>query len=577
MIEARGANEAFARCLVDEWVRLGVGHACISPGSRSAPLALALVARPEIRCHVLIDERSAAFFALGIAREGRSPVPVLCTSGTAVANLHPALAEARHGGVPLIALTADRPPELRGTGANQTVDQIKMFGDAVKWFVDTGVPEQEPHSVRYWRSLACRAWFEASGLPAGPVHLNVPLREPLVPAADHPAFPFSLAGRDHGAPWTRAARGTRHASDDEISSVVETITGTTRGVIVVGASQTDASPLLELGRRAGWPILAEPASNLRVPGTIGSYDGLLRAPGFVDHHRPDVALRVGRLGLGRPLSRYLADVPQIALDEEGIWHDEQRMAVKVITADLADVCGRVSRQLEERPSPWLDRWVAADAAALSAIRSALEADDLVSEPRTARDLARHLPDESDLVVGSSMPVRDLDSFMEPRTALRIFANRGVNGIDGFVSTTLGIAASSGRPTFSLVGDLAFLYDQNGLLYPDRARLDVTFVVLNNDGGGIFSFLEQAGVSDFERVFGTPHGIDLGRVAAVYGCGFDRLERISDLPGLLGAGAGPRIIEATTTREGNVATHDRIWAAVEDAVSRLPAPPASHEA
>lgn len=578
----RGANAALAACLVDEWARLGLRHACVSPGSRSGPLALALGDHPDVRLHVLVDERSAAFFALGLARETRAPVPVVCTSGTAAANLHPALLEARHGGVPLIALTADRPPELRGTGANQTVDQVKLFGDTVAWFGDAGVPEVAPHSVRYWRSLACRAWAEALAPPCAPVHLNVPLREPLVPSPDEAPFPHALDGRDGGEPWTRAELGAPRASDETVAALARELRTAERGVIVAGATDLDVSPLLELGERLGWPVLAEPASSLRVPGTVAAYDALLRVPAFADAHRPDLVLRVGRLGLGRPLSRHLDGVRQIALGGSApVWHDEQRCVARLVVGDVGDLCRRLGGELPPRRSvAWSERWARADAAAREAIASVLDAEEAPGEPRTARDLARLLPAGARLVVGSSMPVRDLDSFMEPRTGITVHANRGVNGIDGFVSTTLGIAAAADGPTFALAGDLSLLHDQNGLLYPGRGDLDVTFVVLMNDGGGIFSFLEQAGVAGFEEVFGTPHGLDLSRLAALYGLAHRRLERASELEHAVAPARGPRIVEVRTDRRENVAAHRRIWDAVARSVSvsrERRAPPASRGA
>ena len=541
------ANAAFARTLVDELARHGLRHACISPGSRSGPLALAFEDDERIQTHIHLDERSAGFFALGIAKATGVPAAIVCTSGTAAANLLPAIVEARHSFVPLLVLTADRPPELRATGANQTVDQIKMFGDAVVWFAEAGTPETSPSAPGYWRSLASRAF---SATTDGPAHLNLPLREPLYSTEP---YPHPTEGRPDGAPWSRLTRSVRRSR--EVGEVVRDLAAAPRGLVVAGADGGDLRPLLDVARALGWPVLAEPASNLRVPGTVSTYDALLRVPGFVEGHTPEVVLRVGKLSLGRPLAALLRSTRQIALDPRGAWFDEHRSVERLVVSDVGAFCEEAMENLDGASDlTWLERWREADAAASEAIDATIDGLG-VSEPGVARDLAAAIPDGSNLFAASSMPVRDLESFMRPRDGLHVYANRGANGIDGTVSTALGLMVGSDRPTYALLGDLALLHDSNGLLY-DAA--DVTFVVVNNDGGGIFSFLEQAGVDGFERVFGTPHDRNLEDLARLHGLSYGTsLDKLHE--------PARRLIEIRTDRDANVEHHRAIWAAVERAL------------
>ena len=562
-----GANEAFAVALADELVRCGVHHAAIAPGSRSGPLAIALERQPGLRTHVHVDERSAAFFALGTARATGVPSVVLCTSGSAAANLYPAMVEARHAFIPMIVLTADRPPELRATGANQTIDQVKMFGDSVVWFAEAGVPETAESAPRYWRSLVCRAVSEALASPAGPVHLNLALREPLFPGEATEPYPHPIDGRGGGKPWTQAIDAVSQPQEAAVECLVAELTGTERGLVVAGSVQADLAPLLDLAEAAGWPVLAEPASNLRVPGTIAHYDALLRSDGFLAAHRPDLIVRIGKLSLGRPLARLLKETRQIAIDPaRGLW-DEHRSVEAVLGGDPALLCTRVAPLVQPRTDrTWISDWRRCDDVAQRAIDRILATTGDVSEPRTARDLAASLRDGAHLFVSSSMPIRELDSFMSPRNGLTVHANRGTNGIDGAVSTALGIAAATNAPTAALLGDLATLHDSNGMLYPGKHDLDITFVVINNDGGGIFSFLEQAEVPEFERVFGTPHGIDFETFARLHRIAYARPSTADEVIEVLRSDERPRLIEVRTARDRNVELHQRIWRAVDDAVA-----------
>jgi 2-succinyl-5-enolpyruvyl-6-hydroxy-3-cyclohexene-1-carboxylate synthase len=578
---------ALARVLVDELRRCGLAEAVVAPGSRSAPLAMALHAARGIRLHVRVDERSAAFLALGLAKASRRPVAVVCTSGTAAAHFHAAVIEADEAAVPLLVLTADRPPELRGTGASQAIDQLKLYGAAVRWFCEVGVaeagaaadPGPAAGAPRYWRSLAGRAWAQAAGTaggPAGPVHLNVAFRDPLVP--DGPADAgWDLGGRADGAPWTRfeAAAGTPGALQ---------LPWTERGVIVCGDGGYDPAPLAGLAEAAGWPLLAEPSSSARRGGAaLSAYPYLLASPEFLAAHRPDVVISAGRPGLSRGQLAFLrgsvpgwAQPPRrhvVISQAPGRWADPGRSATDVAAA--VRLAG-APRARTSQPGGWLASWRAADAAARAAAAAVLDADDALSEPRLARDVAALLPDGALLWAASSLPVRDLDQQMGARGGLSVLANRGASGIDGLVSCAMGAAlahqAAGGGPAVALLGDLALLHDSPGLaLGPDEPRPDLCLVVVNNDGGGIFSQLEQAAFAGpFERIFGTPHGTDLERLAGASGVPYARISAASELAGALAPGEGLRLVEVRTDRAAGAALRAGLSraaaAAVRDAVS-----------
>jgi 2-succinyl-5-enolpyruvyl-6-hydroxy-3-cyclohexene-1-carboxylate synthase len=569
-------STAVATVLVDELVRCGLREAVIAPGSRSAPLAMALHAAASqpaarLRLHVRIDERSASFLALGLAKASGRPVAVVCTSGTAAAHFHAAVIEADESGVPLIVLTADRPPELRGTGANQTTDQVKLYGSTVRWFCEAGAPENRPGQAAYWRSLACRAWSSAQGNGAafaGPVHLNLPLREPLVPGAADPAavgdaqWCEPLEGRPNGAPWTQFA--------DEPAGVngpvpALTVDWTERAVIVAGDGTAHPASLADLAAEAGWPLLAEPSSGARRgPAALRSYQYLLDAPGFIAAHQPDLIVSAGRPGLSRgQLAVLRAAGPagrHIVLSQgAGRWSDPARTATDVagslIVRGLPDGGRRSAEQqsaAEPHASAWLRSWRAADAAASQAADDVLEAVGGLSEPLLAREVGAALPSGALLWVASSMPARNLDRHMVARSDVRLLASRGASGVDGLVSSAIGAAlahqADGGGPAVALLGDLAVVHDAPGLILgPLEARPDLCLIVVNNDGGGIFSSLEQAAFPDsFERVFGTPHGADFAALAAAAGLPYMRLDQSADLPAVL-TGTGIRLVEVRTNR------------------------------
>jgi 2-succinyl-5-enolpyruvyl-6-hydroxy-3-cyclohexene-1-carboxylate synthase len=593
-----GAGRRFALTLVDELARAGVTDACLAPGSRSAPLALALAEHPGIAVHVHLDERSAAFFALGAAKRSGRPVVVLCTSGTAAANFHPAVLEADHARTPLLVLTADRPPELRGTGANQATDQLKLYGPAVRWFCEVGVPSDDPAAGRYWRSLASRAWAEATGRPAGPVHLNLAFTDPLVPldrslpAAGDWARPSGdpipgrdlrlpgepAEGRPGGAPWTAAPSGVRAAAPEDVAALAEAVRASPRGLLVAGwGADLDPAAVDAFVAASGWPVLADPLSGARRgPAAISTYDGLLRAPRFAAGRRPDLVVRVGGAPTSKALTAWLdPSVRQVLVDPAAGWLDPGRSASLRLTADPSVLLAATAALLEARgsgpaPGPWLQEWLEAERLAREAIDGLLEEWTEPFEGRVARDMVAWMPDGGTLVVGSSMPVRDVDAFARPRDGLRLVANRGLSGIDGFVATALGVAAAGDEPVAALCGDLTVLHDASSLLGAAGRPRGAVLVVFDNDGGGIFSFLPQARLPAelFEPLFGTPHGLDLAALAAAARVPWRVVEKAADLVPALDAalaGGGTQLVLVRGDRAANLARHRALTEAVTAAV------------
>ena len=555
---------ACMQALVDELACHGLEHACVSPGSRSTPIALALWRHPRVNVHVHLDERSSAFFALGLSKATGRPVAVACTSGTAAANLFPAVVEASMSRVPLILLTADRPPEFRGVGANQAIDQLHLFGRYVKRFVDAEVPGDRP-DLAHRRSLAAEAIRDAMEGAPGPVHLNLPFREPLVPSEEEEVVP-AADPRPASVAWRPPLRKPR---PDEVASLAEEIGGTERGVILAGSLRLDAWPILDLARSAGWPLIAEPTSGVRAPGALTAGQFLLADPGFTSSHVPDVVLQFGAAPTSRAGLSFAGGAKELVIvDPDGLVADPARHASRTIRADPAMLGTAVGERLPVRDeTPWLREWRDADAPARRAVDELLDSWDEPFEGRVARDLAACLPDGSTLVVGSSMPVRDLDLFMLPRSGLRVLGNRGASGIDGFVSTVLGVAAA-GSPTVTLCGDLTLLHDVGSLLWSAKRGHDTVFVVPNNAGGVIFSFLPQRSLPELDDLFVTPHGLDVAKVADAAGAPYLLVDRAADLgPAVEKASdaGGVWIVEVPSDRDLNVARHAEVNAAVARAL------------
>jgi 2-succinyl-5-enolpyruvyl-6-hydroxy-3-cyclohexene-1-carboxylate synthase len=537
--------------LVDELVRGGVTDAVLSPGSRSAPVALALAAAERegrLRLHVRIDERTAAFLALGLAKASGRPVPVLTTSGTAAAHLHAAVLEADAAGVPLLALTADRPPELRATGANQTVEQPGLYGGAVRWSADVGVPEagREAAQNRYWRSLVAKALLTAAGALSadpGPVHLNLALREPLLPDEDGTGLSGPWAGRPDGAPWTTAGP-TLHASSRRPSFRPRTLVVAGDGPAPGGRTAADVAGA------NGWPVLAEPSSGAWSTDAVRGGALLLGVPEWLDGHRPDRVVVVGRPTLSRPVAALLAD-PRVEVEtvvRGPRWPDPARSSTQVGPGFPA---GGPDRGSAVEPA-WVGEWRAAAALIGEAVDAVLDAAPGPTAARLARDVVAALPAGALLVLGSSTPVRDVDRLAVPRGDLTVLANRGAAGIDGTVSTAVGAALVHGGPAFTLMGDLTLLHDLTGLVTGDGEPVpDLTVVVPDNDGGGIFAQLEPGEdrhARDYRRVFGTPHGRDLTAVARSLGWPAMRVTDLAELPAALALG-GPRVVVVPTDQRG----------------------------
>lgn len=544
----KNPGTALARVLVDELARGGVTEAVIAPGSRSAPLALAFAEHPRIRLHVRIDERSAAFLGLGLAKASGNPVPIVCTSGTAAANFHPAVLEAAHSRVGLVVLTADRPPELRGTGANQTVDQLKLYGDAVRFFTEFGVGEARTGMVAYWRSVICRAVSAARG--NGPVHLNVPFREPLVHDAADEAWPESLEGRPGGQPWTDVRPASTVAEP-----VPELADPPERGILVAGDGATAPERAVAFAEAVGWPIFAEPMSGARLgPNTVTTYSQLVAIPAVIDRLCPELIVTVGKPGLAKSLLNLYHRVPHLVVDSSPSWADPTRTALRVVP-------GLPVLEHTRESSDWLTAWQRMESAARDALERILDREGALSELRLARDMAELAGANAVFFVGSSMPIRCLDLAMCAGPGPWVLANRGVSGIDGCVSSAVGAAlahqAAGGGPAVALLGDLSLIHDQNGLVIgPGEARPDLTVVVVNNDGGGIFSFLPYAGMGQFEKLFGTPHGVDFAHVAAATGWEYHQVSRADELPGAL-KGGGTRLVEVRTDRHASVLLHRQV--------------------
>lgn len=588
---------AALRGFVDALVRAGVGDAIVCPGSRSTPLALALRAHPGITVRVLLDERSAGFVALGMAKAGRRPVAVLTTSGTAAANLLPAAVEASLGRVPLLLLTADRPAELRDRGAAQAIDQVRIFGTHAKWFADLPLLDGADVTARHVRSVATRAVATAVAGPAGPVHLNVPFREPLVP--DGPLGPLD------GEQETAVVAGVRMLAGDDVARLARRLASVERALIVVGPQDDPAFPaaVARLAAALDWPILADPLSLVRCghhdrSRVVARGDQLLRPGPWRAAHVPGLVLRFGAMPTSKPVLALLEEErpAQVVVDGDGGWREPAILPTTFVHADasatahaLADALGAGERRTggsRLRPAParghrWLDAWLTADRAADRALRGWLARTTETGESFEGAPfahLADLLPDGGILWASSSMPVRDMDSWLPagPR-AIRPLANRGANGIDGVVSSTLG-AAATGAPVALVTGDLALFHDLSGLVAARLHGLAATIVVVNNDGGGIFSFLPQATAArpeaglpaHFEELFGTPHGIDLGPLVVALGAEHRAVEAgelRSALAAALGA-PGVRVLEVRTDRARNVALHREAAAAVAATLDEL---------
>jgi 2-succinyl-5-enolpyruvyl-6-hydroxy-3-cyclohexene-1-carboxylate synthase len=584
-VDPTNANTALASAFVEELERGGLRRAVVSPGSRSTPLALALWRAPEIEVTVILDERSAGFFALGAAQASGEPVALLCTSGSAAANYHPAVCEADESALGLVVLSADRPPELRGIGAGQTIDQIKLYGSSVRWFCEVGTHDADDDGLLHFRSVACRALAAARGEPRpGPVHLNVPWRDPLAPIAVEGAVtatdPLALAGRE-GRPLSAVTRIDLEPTAFLLDEVAGHIGDAISGVIVAGR-QLDPElrePLAHLARASGFPILAEPTSQLRCgpherSRVITTYDQLLRDEHFAKSVVPELVLRFGEMPTSKPLRSWLAasGADQIVVDPSGGWNEPSNRAAAILRADPTELAAGWARRLEglegaQRPVP--EQWLSAERVARAAIEAELDGGE-ISEPALHLALGRAHRDGDLVYTASSMPIRDQEAFLGSEETDALFlCNRGTNGIDGLISAGIGAAQATGRPTTIVCGDLGLLHDIGGLAALREVETPVRIVVIDNDGGGIFHFLpQQQALADdeFEALLGTPRGVDVAKAASLFDLPHHRLESLAELPIALATGTG--LIEVKTNRHTNVAVHQRITKRVQAAIAAL---------
>jgi 2-succinyl-5-enolpyruvyl-6-hydroxy-3-cyclohexene-1-carboxylate synthase len=560
-------NLACAWALVDGLVAGGVRHACLSPGSRSTPLALALSRHPDIDLHVHLDERSSAFFATGIARATGRPVALACTSGTAAAEFLPAIVEASQSRLPLVVLTADRPPRLRGTGANQTIDQVGLYGSYVRETLDLPVPEAAGQEA-WWRQAAREALEAAHGDPVGPVHVNCPFEEPLSPSPD--ARLPAPTGETIDLPPSPEAELTMEEAD----RLMQMVSGA-RGAVVIGGWPGDISEVAKAWASAlGWPLLAEPTSNARRPGiALAQGQGLIGDASWRERQRPDVVIQMGAAPTTRATQAFVAGAEQLVVaDRRHLDADPDHLASWRLAVD-AEALGRAlgDRPVRIVPAPtaWTDAWRDADLRARAALDDFLDGIDDPFEPRIARDVAAAMPEGGTLFVGNSGPIRDLDLAMTPRDGLRVLANRGASGIDGLVSTALGVAVAGHGPTVALLGDLSFLYDLGAVAWNARRGVDATLVVVRNGGGHIFSAMAQHDLPEHRSLFVTPHDADLGALTRAAGAGHLLVERAGDLGAALSAAmnaGGLQVVEVAVDPVTSLARRDAMRAAIGTAIS-----------
>ena len=527
---APGVNTLWARAFTDELARVGVRDVVVAPGSRSTPLVMAFAADERFRMRVHLDERSAGFFALGVGKASGVPAVVVSTSGTAAANLFPSVVEAAQSEVPLLVLTADRPNHFRDADANQAIDQLRLFGTFARAFFEVALPRADGPSLRHLRALAARAVASAVGAPAGPVHLNFPFEKPLEPADPAASFerahPLAALGREGAAPFVSVARGTDTASPETVDALVVAL-DSGRGVVVAGPSRDPeraGAAALALAARTGFPLLADPLSGARYgpdrgAGRVGAYDLFLRDPDVRGTLVPSVVLRIGASPTSAALQSWLLDhngVRHIVVDDGARWKDHGGTATDYVHADAPSTLAALTERSQSRAAPaWRDAWIGAEDAA----RAVIAAEE---GPQHEGSLWEHViavaPEGGTVFVSSSMPVRDLDSFGAPRDLpLRVLGNRGASGIDGVVSTAFGVASQTPDPVIAVIGDVAFFHDQNGLLWSRERDAVVVFVLVDNDGGGIFHMLPIAGHEpEFTEYFATPHGLDFVHAAALHG-------------------------------------------------------------
>ena len=570
-IDPRTTNSLWASVLVETLRRCGVGHVVISPGSRSTPLTLAFAAQTDLNAISVLDERSAAFFALGLAKQQHRPVALLCTSGTAAANYFPAIVEASESGVPLLVLTADRPPEMRACASGQTIDQQKLFGGYVTWFHELAVPMASEAMLRYLRQTIVHAVGRTTRLEGGPVHLNVPFRDPLVPMGDNSDADKLAAGID----WDHFFAQTKSDLPEwQLAAPPPYLVSEVHGIIVVGPeSRREPGEFVDLvgalARKLGWPVLTDGLSPLRnfgevVPNVVTTTDLILRHATAAERLTPEVVLVVG----GWPTSKVLrawveASGARIFL-QSGRLDNRDSLHGRTQTFPSLEALVQLLPEITE-PNGYQRLWASYERRIRAALDARLRGLTELFEGKAAWLLGQHLPEDTAMVVANSMPVRDVEYFW-PANARRVrpFCNRGANGIDGTLSTALGIAHDSGRPTVLVTGDLALLHDTNGFLLRPKFRGGLTIVLINNHGGGIFEHLPVAQIeAAFEEFFATPQEVDFATLCQAYDVEHVVVKDWPHFAALIGTlpAQGIRVLELRTDRKRDAATRKGLFAEI----------------
>lgn len=541
----------------------GVRDVVISPGSRSTPLALLMVEHQEINTYIDIDERSAGFFALGLAKVSKSPVVLLCTSGTAAANYFPAVVEANLSRVPLLVLTADRPHELRDVGAPQAINQLHLYGHHVKWFAEMALPENSAEQITYSKMVARRAVKECKSPVPGPVHVNFPLREPLLPALE--PYPFSEEQPDY-----EIIAGELALPQAALERIAREISQYQKGLIICGPMDQPSfsNAAIRLAEKLAFPILADPLSQLRLDNSviIDSYDAILKTDRVLAEFQPDFILRFGAMPVSKPLSLFMKKyrgIPHFIVDGQAGWRDPYHLGTKVIQMDETAFCQQLTNYVKKNENnEWLSQWQQVDQLAKTAIKAHMSQEAELEEGKVFYELFPRLPKDSTIFVGNSMPIRDVDTFFHKNNqGITVMANRGANGIDGVVSTALGASVYQ-QPLFLLIGDLSFFHDMNGLLAAKLYKLNMTIILVNNDGGGIFSYLPQAeSKQHFEVLFGTPTGLDFQHAVEMYHGQYEKVtdwEHFSEAIKSAANYKGLNVIEIPTDRAKNLTSHRKMW-------------------
>jgi len=573
------ALTGYIASFVSELVQSGVTDVVVSPGSRSTPIAMVMAEHPGLKLHIQVDERSAGFFALGIAKAAKRPTVLLCTSGTAAANYFPAIVEANISRVPLVVLTADRPHELRDVGAPQSIDQIHLYGNHVKWFVEMAPPETTDEMIRYARMVCARAVAASMQSPSGPVHLNFPMREPLIPLLEQEQL-FSQKERMNG--YVKIQQPTVSLQKEEFDYYAEIIKTSERGIIVCGQIEEDGfiEAVTAFAEKCQLPILADPLSQLRSGGHSGSsiidtYDGILRNEQAKNRLKPDLIIRFGSMPVSKALTIFLKEnhsARQLVIDGGIGWRDPGLVSTEMIYCQETLFCHEMNARLKaKQPTGYSQKWQQLNTLTKELIQTIDEAEEL-NEGKLFYQLSELLPEEAAIFVGNSMPIRDLDSFYHfNEKRMKVVANRGANGIDGTVSTALGVGTIY-QPMYLILGDLTFFHDLNGLVAAKLQQVNITILLINNNGGGIFSFLPQAShPKHFELLFGTPLDLDFRKAVEMYGGQFTSISNWEQFSQVLLQDRnkeGLRVIEIVTNREENAEEHRKLWKFVSREIDSL---------